>query len=400
MKLSILTSHPIQYQTPFFKKIASLSNDRIDLHVYFSWKSGIEGSFDEQFGTYVKWDIQLLDGFLSTFINNYSPKKGPSFWGQINPGIIRHLIRDRPDALLVYGWNAMTNWIAIFSAKILGIPILLHGESSFIQEQGRHGIGYHLRTLCLRILFSQIDAFLYIGENNRKFYLSHLGERALKRLFFVPYAVENERFFLDSQNRSGCRGIIRAEYGIQDDECLFLFTGKLSQKKRPFDILAAFQKIQLQKTHLFFVGTGELLPSLRHHVSRHQLDTVHFLGFQNQTLLANWYLASDVFILPSDANETWGLVINEAMCFSLPILASDRVGCVPDLVHSGENGYIFPCGDVDALANSMKKLADSKTLRRELGKNSLNRIQSYSHNTDIFGLQSALLYITGHQPAV
>jgi glycosyltransferase involved in cell wall biosynthesis len=64
------------------------------------------------------------------------------------------------------------------------------------------------------------------------------------------------------------------------------------------------------------------------------------------------YAAADVLVLPSNGQETWGLVANEALAASCPVILSDAVGSAPDL-GDGVAGRLFPCGDVDALARTL-----------------------------------------------
>jgi len=72
-------------------------------------------------------------------------------------------------------------------------------------------------------------------------------------------------------------------------------------------------------------------------------------------------------VLPSDAGETWGLVVNEAMACGRPAIVSDQVGCAPDLVLNGNTGFIFPFGDRTALANALQQLIEDPALLARLG---------------------------------
>ena len=60
-----------------------------------------------------------------------------------------------------------------------------------------------------------------------------------------------------------------------------------------------------------------------------------------------------MFVLPSDA-EPWGLIVNEVMNAAKPVIVTDQVGAAPDLVRDGENGYVVPVGDTDALARRLR----------------------------------------------
>ena len=72
------------------------------------------------------------------------------------------------------------------------------------------------------------------------------------------------------------------------------------------------------------------------------------------------YGAVDIFVLPSE-NEPLGLGVNEAMCASLPVVVSREVGCVPDLVGDGVNGFTPAAGDVTGLSRALRRLIETKT---------------------------------------
>jgi glycosyltransferase involved in cell wall biosynthesis len=70
--------------------------------------------------------------------------------------------------------------------------------------------------------------------------------------------------------------------------------------------------------------------------------------------------------------------VNEAMACGVPAIVSDQVGCVPDLVADGETGFSFPCGDVGALAERMRRMAEDRDLRRAMRAPVLRRIAGFS----------------------
>jgi glycosyltransferase involved in cell wall biosynthesis len=81
----------------------------------------------------------------------------------------------------------------------------------------------------------------------------------------------------------------------------------------------------------------------------------------------------------SEQGETWGLAVNEAMNFSLPIIISDMVGCSDDLVTPGLNGWTYKCGDIAGLTKSLEEcLSLEKEKLQEMGKTSRLMIDNYS----------------------
>jgi len=101
-------------------------------------------------------------------------------------------------------------------------------------------------------------------------------------------------------------------------------------------------------------------------------------GFLNQDELPLAYTAGDIFVLPSAFHETWGLVVNEAMNFKLPIVVSDQVGCGRDLVKDGWNGFTFPHDDTEALADRLLRVLQDAELRKTMGANSAALVAHYT----------------------
>jgi len=126
------------------------------------------------------------------------------------------------------------------------------------------------------------------------------------------------------------------------------------------------------------IGNGPLKSSMEDLIRRRQIPDVILPGFLNQTEISRAYSAADIFVLPSSYMETWGLVVNEAMNFSLPVVATDMVGCAADLVKDDWNGFVVDHRDVDALKSALGRLVRDAQMRREFGQNSLELISKYS----------------------
>jgi len=384
-KLAILASHPIQYQTPLFKKITE--NSQIDLMVYFNWDFGVgEESFADEFGKKIKWDIPILEGYKYKFLKNFFLKPSDIFFGQINLGIIKELVINNYDAVVVFGWNSFTNWLVFLTKFIHRTRIILQSESPLNQELLKSKWKIKIKKIILGWLFKHISAFLYIGEENKKFYQFY--DIPEEKLFFAPYAVDNERFTAANKELRSKNYELRKKLGIGKNDIVILFVGKLIEKKRPMDILRAYGSIIHNSKfiiHLLFVGDGVLRSNLEKYVKENNLKNIHFTGFKNQTELPQYYALADIFVLPSGIGETWGLVVNEAMCFGLPIIVSDKVGCGKDLVKKNENGFIFPEGNIELLKKYLEILIVNDKKRELFGKKSFETIKDYSYKKDIDG---------------
>jgi glycosyltransferase involved in cell wall biosynthesis len=134
------------------------------------------------------------------------------------------------------------------------------------------------------------------------------------------------------------------------------------------------------------VGDGELRPALEKLAAEAAPGRVKFLGFRNQSELPALYDLCDVFVLPS-AFEPWGLVVNEVMNAGKTVVVSDQVGSGPDLVREGENGSIFPAGDVAALARKLDQWCGNQAAREEAGRKSLEIISKWGFDAVLDGLR-------------
>jgi glycosyltransferase involved in cell wall biosynthesis len=106
-------------------------------------------------------------------------------------------------------------------------------------------------------------------------------------------------------------------------------------------------------------------------------DRIHFSGFQPQSEIGKMYVAADMFCHPS-ASETWGLVVNEAMCFGLPLVVSDAVGSAADLVRPEWNGLLFKRDDVGDLTAKLRQMLNDETLRVTCAANSRRLVGAFT----------------------
>ncbi len=393
MRLAWFASHPVQYQAPLF---AAIAQSGVDFTAFYYSRLGVTPFFDAQFGQTIQWDVPLLQGYRHIFLRNRAWQEGFHFWGFLNFSIGKELWKGRFDAVTINGWSYASDWLVVIAGSVLGIPVFLRSETPLNQELLKSSLRKRLKKIVLGwLLFPRISAFLYIGKENRDFY-RHYGVPDDK-LFFMPYAVDNHRFIASQKLSLRERSKRRKALGLGDADVAILYVGKLIPKKRPLELLQAYERITQsfidqpkKKIFLFFVGEGELRPLLEDYARDRRLSGVRFVGFKNQMELPQWYALADIFILPSGIGETWGLVVNEAMCAGLPVLVSHLVGSAADLVRPGENGYLFRTGDVVDLARSLELVARDPLLRKKMGEQSLRIINEYSFSKDIQGLQSAV----------
>jgi glycosyltransferase involved in cell wall biosynthesis len=389
IKLGFLVSHPIQYQAPLFKEIAKQQG--IDFKVLFFSDKSLRPNLDKHFNQIIKWDIPLLDGYAHEFLPSIGSKEQISFWRPFNYGLIKRLKTERFDALIMHGYDHKNCIHAILSAKKLGIKTLMRGESNLISAP-RGPLKLFLKMKILKWLFSKIDGFLAIGSLNKDYYINYgvSGNKIIK----MPYAVDNRSFQKSISIAQHIREDFRSSLCLEKGRPIILYAGKLQARKHPMDLLEAYIRLsnndkQEPSPYLLFVGDGEQRQRLEKRAQQTGWSSIRFLGFQNQTQLPAFMELCDVFVLPA-THEPWGLIVNEVMNAGKPIIVSDQVGCGPDLIEDGKNGFIFPARNISALTNSLHKTFQNPDLAREMGAKSFEKINSWGFKEDIAGLRKAL----------
>lgn len=391
--MAFLNSHPIQYAAPLYAYL-DRTPDIEPVALYLSDFS-LRGAVDRQFGREVVWDIDLLAGYEYHFVGpNWRTDRPDGFFDLKGAGLWQALGSGGFDALVLHGHNHLANLVALAAARFHRIPVLYKAETHLLLPRSRFKGA--LRPAALRALFSQVAGFLYIGSRNRAFYRS-LGI-ADDRLWFYPYTVDNDRFRAYDASTSRERIATRRSLGLADDVPVVTYASKFMPRKHPDHLILAAKQLIERGSHLqlLMIGSGELEGELRALAdSEPRLKTV-FAGFMNQSELPRALGASDVFVLPSE-DEPFGLIVNEAMCAGLPVVASEEVGCVGDLVRDGENGATFAAGDVAGLAAALGSIVDDPALRAQMAERSITIIAAWAYSENLAGLRAALSQIVEHR---
>jgi len=388
VRLAILSTHPIQYHAHWFRALAA--RPELDLCVFYCYNASPADQADAGFGVAFEWDIPLLDGYRHRFLNGTRPRPG-SFFALEAPPMAELLAQGGYDAVLVNGWHYKAAWQAIFACWKLRIPVMVRSDSQL--RSPRNSLKRLLKYPAYRCFIPRFDACLAVGTRSRDYYL-HYGA-ARERVFLVPHAIQDDLFQNAARRSQPSRSALRRQWGLREQETVFLFAGKFIEKKRPMDFLRAIEAAAHRAPNVagLMVGDGPLRPACEQFAGRRKLP-VHFAGFLNQSRMVEAYVAADCLVLPSDGRETWGLVVNEAMACARPAVVSDAVGCGPDLIREGRTGAIFPLGEVEALAEILIALAGNPARVRAMGECACEGLRSYSREAAVQGVVDAVEAVT------
>ena len=397
IRLAYLVSHPIQYQAPLLRLIAAEPD--IDLTVFFCSDYSVRQHKDEGFGQVIEWDVPLLDGYDHVFLPARRNNGPPSVFRPINSGLAKALKEGDFDVLWVHGYTRFYHLISMVRARLQG-RIVLNRDEAWARSAERSALKNAIKRLFCAVLRRICHGWLVIGSANRDYYLSNGMKR--ETIFSMPYAVDNDSFRQRAEAASATRDALRSELGLEPGRPVILFASKFMARKCPHDLLQAFARLvsdpAARQPYLVMVGDGEQRDFLKQRARTLGIEaSVCFAGFRNQSELPRFYDLCDVFVLPS-LLEPWGLVVNEVMNAGRAIIVSDEVGAAFDLVRDGENGFVFPAGNVDALTDRLRRVLSDPDLSERMGVRSLGLIEGWGFREDIAGLKAALNYFTKDLP--
>jgi glycosyltransferase involved in cell wall biosynthesis len=368
-----VTSHPAQYTAPFFRHLTG--RPELDITVLYCSSLGVSDTAPsmDNFGRKVVWDIDLVSGYRWKVMGSPIPANPQNRWTMLGTGLIRELMSARYDLVVIYGWAYPANWVAFLLCRTRKIPFLLYGDTN-VRDPGAL-LAAPLRRPVLGRLCRAAAGALYTGAFNRDFYVQH--GMPSDRLWFSPYAVENERFALGSRQRA------RERLQLCERVCYILFAGTLIPRKRPLSLVDAVAALQSEgrSAGLVFAGSGELEGEIRDRIAKLGVADAHMLGFVNQHALPEVYAAADALVLPS-AKDPRATVVNEAMAAGLPVIVSSGTGVwgAGDLVEHGRDGFVFETDDADGLLRACRAVLDPE-LRNRMGSAAADRIKDWSFDT-------------------
>jgi glycosyltransferase involved in cell wall biosynthesis len=361
-RVLILATHVVQYASPLFRAFAN--DPRLETLVAYCSLQGAERGFDPEFGVQVQWDVPLLDGYKWVHVPNksLSPRLG-HFWGLWNPGLWKLVRKGNFDAVVIYtGYMCASFWIAVLAAKSAGAPVLISTDSTTMHSREPKPWKMWLKPFILRRVYSVVDVIMAASKAAEELAV-RLGVPE-ERVRVIRCGVDKEAW-LASDGKAD-RAYIRAGWGVPENASVILFCGKLQPWKRPLDLVEAFAKANLSGVYLVFAGDGPQRAEMESRAGRLGIaDRVRLLGFVNFSQLPGFYRAADLFVLPS-AYDACPLVVPEAMFCGLPVILSDAVLGRVEMIDAGRSGYLYPCGDSDALAGILKNVFASTQKLQQL----------------------------------
>lgn len=372
-RVALITEIVAPYRVPVFNALAA--RDDIDLHVIF---------LSETDRSLRDWDVKLEEiRFPYTILPSFRRRVG-KYNLLINRKVFSTLEELGADVLVCGGYNYLASWRAQKWALARNVPFLLWIESTAADQRQDRVLVEALK----RRFIDRCSGFIVPGKSSANYVRQFDIEDS--RIFHAPNAVDNTVFMNAAERARAEARTIRKTLGLP--ERYFLYVGRFVEAKGVFDLLEAYARLndsERSKVGLVFAGDGSCRTELESRAATIARGTISFAGFIQKEQLAAYYALAEALVFPTHS-DPWGLVVNEAMACSCPVIATDVAGCVTDLITDGWNGMVIPSHDVSRLTSAMKELAGNGPLRALMSQNSYQRIAAFAPERCAAGIAKAV----------
>lgn len=347
-RILFLTNYPSPYRVNFFDALGKLSqvtvlySDRKEKkqHRSKNWFVTGEGNFEA---------VQLKKRVLSI--------KGRDLCTDVV-----EWLKKPWDAIIIHGYGTPTQIYAMRWLKKHKIPYYMEVDGGLIRQDGK------LKHFIKQKMVDGASAWLSTGSYTTD-YLCHYGA-VREKCYRFPFSSLWEKDLLPELPELSRKEEAKKNLHMGEQKIL-LTIGQFIPRKG-FDVLMEAAKGLPSNVGIYIIG-GE--PTEEYVQLQKNLPHVHFIGFQKKEELKQYYLAADLFVLPT-REDIWGLVINEAMAFGLPVITTERCVAGLELVENGVNGFIIPAGKSEPL---QKKILETLSMDlRAMGEQSLEKIRPYT----------------------
>ncbi len=349
MKVLWITNIPSPYRVNFFNKLG----EKCNLTVLFE-----RGSASDRDESWKNYEVNSFNNVILKGIN-YSNDTA------ISVGIFSYLSK-KYDHIVISNPLTITGMMAIFYLKLIKKKYIIVGDG------GQAKYKRDIKEFIKRIVLTGASQYLSTGNEHSKYYLRYGATEDKIKLY--PFTSISNKDILEKPMERNEKRKIRSSLGIRHDKVV-LVIGQFIHRKG-FDIMLRASSNLEDNVGVYFVG-GD--PSIEYLKLKEELrlDNVYFIGFKEKEELSKYYKASDIFVLPT-REDIWGLVINEAMAYGLPVITTNKCVAGVELITDYENGFIIPVENPSILNEKILLLLNDSALIDQIAINNLNKIASYT----------------------
>lgn len=282
------------------------------------------------------------------------------------------MVKRKYQLIHVAGWSNPYILLLILMSRLFFYPVTVESDTPLNPDLPTWK---KVIKKCLYPFLFKLPAYFLPAGTRQAKYLMYYGVNSAK-IKHAQMTVDVEYIqnyvkkisLLDREN-------VRAEHGANENDLVFLFVGRLLDWKGLRELIEAFELINEKNIKLWIVGDGQLADEIK--TASQKNPNISYLGRISGDMLWSVYHAANVFVIPSH-HEPWGLVVNEAMAAGLPVIATDSVGCIDDLISNNQQGLITPSKNTRALLEAMNFMLTNSVKKKRMADNASETIQSWN----------------------
>lgn len=350
MKVLVLTNIPSPYRVDFFNELANYC----ELTVVYERKNAKNRESNWIKTDNIKFNVEYLKGI------EYGEDSTCSF------SILKYLKDKTFDIILISGYSSITDMIAIKYLSRKKREFIFNCDGGLIKDDKKF-----LKKI-KEYFISKPTYWLSTGKITDE-YLKHYGADS-KRILKYPFTSIKQNEIVKSKLTVEEVNNIKEELGIKE-KIISLSVGQFIYRKG-YDILINAAKFVDKNIGIYIIG-GEPTNEYVKLKEKLNLDNIHFVNFKSKEELGKYYKIADLFVHPT-REDIWGLVVNEAMAFGLPIITTNQCVAGLELIENEKNGYIVPVEDCQALSDKINLICNNETLRENMSRNNIEKIKKYT----------------------
>ncbi|MEH6908013.1 glycosyltransferase family 4 protein [Neobacillus drentensis] len=351
MKVLWLTNIPSPYRVDFFTELGNYC----DVTVLFERRNALDREN--------KWLADKFSNFKAIFLKStvIGNEVGLSF------EVLKFVKKNQYDIIIVSNYYSPTGMLMIKALKARKLPFGLVADGGIPKKD--KGIMRWIKTHFIKSASFWLSSGILTDQ-----YLISYGAKE-EKIFHFPFTSlrkqEVDEAFLSCK---GDKQFYKGQLGIKEPKAV-LSIGQFIHRKG-FDVLLKSAASLPDNFGVYIIG-GEPTQEYINLINKFNIKNVHFVGFQTKIQLKEYYKACDLFVLPT-REDIWGLVINEAMAFGLPVITTNRCVAGLELIKDYENGFIVPIEDIETLMLNIQDILDNDDIRQIMSNNNLSTIKTYT----------------------
>lgn len=348
MKVLFTVNIPSPYRVDFFNELGKLC----DLTVLYERRKASDR----------EWTEKKAVSFREVCLKGINIRSDSALSAQI----IGFLDKNKYDIIVIGGYSTPTGMLASEYLSIKKIPYILSVDGGYIKNERK------IAGFIKKHFISKASAWLSTSETTDDYLLYYGAEK--ERIYRYPFTSLFESDILKKPLNDEEKSALKHKLGINYKN-MVISVGQFIYRKGYDVLLKACGRLQ-DDVCVYIIG-GTPTKEYICIQSKYKLKNVYYVPFQEKKKLKQYYMAADVFVLPT-REDIWGLVINEAMAAGLPVITTNKCIAGLELIEDDFNGYIVPVDDERLLGEKINMVLNDDNHRYTMAENAIKTISKYT----------------------